>query len=217
MPCVALSDVINFREETMGAVVCLQRSSAAYVVLVALLPSSAAAVEGRALTAVCNPALVAPSGSLVGGYWRSKGGEGSIYGCPTTRETGFPNKRGSIQRFKNGQIAWSPNMGGGNLLRVYQKNGKINLRWGPTSRDWDFFHVRWNINANPNPAHEVQRRVARETAWTGSYSFNPYPNVSHQGDRYDVFNFSFQGCDRGLFSSDCGPWSNVNIHTVWRS
>ncbi|MFE0154186.1 LGFP repeat-containing protein [Nonomuraea sp. NPDC059007] len=109
----------------MGAVACLQRSTAAYVVVVALLPSPVAAVEDaerEASIAACNSALVAPPGSLVGDYWRSKGGERSIYGCPTTRETGFPDKRGSIQRFKNGQIAWSPNMGGGNLLRVYQKN-----------------------------------------------------------------------------------------------
>ncbi|MEV4222811.1 hypothetical protein [Nonomuraea sp. NPDC049725] len=192
----------------------VRRSAVVCSVVAALLP---AAPSAHGDMAACDPALVAGAGSLVGDYWRSKGEETSVYGCPVTQETGFPDKRGSVQRFRNGQIAWSPNMGEQNLLRVYRKSGKINLRWGPTSRDWDFFHVRWNIDAQPDPARDVQRRVARETPWTGSYAFNPHPGVSHQGDKYEVYNFSFQGCDRGTFGSTCGPWSNVNIHILWRS
>ncbi|MEU4547684.1 LGFP repeat-containing protein [Nonomuraea dietziae] len=193
------------------------RTACIYAVAVVLAPLAipSGGAPAIASTSACDLGLVAPRGSLVGDYWRSRGGQNSVYGCPVNTETGFADRRGSRQQFQNGQIAWSPNMGEGNLLRIYAKNGKINLRWGTTSRDWDFFHVRWVIEADPK--RQAQRRVKRETAWSGSYGFNPYPGVSHGGHLKEVFTFWFQGCDRGTFSSDCGAWSNVPVYIVWTS
>ncbi|MFI7416219.1 LGFP repeat-containing protein [Nonomuraea sp. NPDC049684] len=155
----------------------------------------------------CDPSLVAPSGSLIGGLWRSNGGERSVYGCPTTKEYGYPDKKGSWQRFTNGKIVWSPNLGDGTLVRVYQKGQNLVFKWSGLGRDWDFFNVRWSKDGG----RATQVRTGRLTAWSGQYVMAPYVRdgvgTTTNGHEVNTFAFVVQGCDRATFGSDCGPWS----------
>ncbi|WP_327106901.1 hypothetical protein [Nonomuraea glycinis] len=156
----------------------------------------------------CDPALVAPAGSLVGNLWRSNGGETSAYGCPTSKEYGFASQRGSYQTFRNGKIVWSPNLGGGTLVRAYYAKGKAVFRWSGLGRDWDFFNVRWSRDGGK----ATQVKVGRLTPWSGVYSVDPtcvdgYCITSNGHGGLTKATFIVQGCDRGTFSSDCGPWS----------
>ncbi|WP_406312618.1 hypothetical protein OHA77_29225 [Streptosporangium sp. NBC_01639] len=201
----------------LGLAAAVATAAAAFAVPAAAQASTA----GRA----CNASLVAPEGSLIGGLWRSNGGENSVYGCPVTKEFGYPDKRGSWQEFRNGKIVWSPNLGNGTLVRVYESGQKIVFKWSGLGRDWDFFNVRWSKDADLGN-RTVQVRVARQTPWSGILSFHKDlrdvafkpgepemldDHVSH-GRSTDRWSFTVQGCDRGVFSSDCGPWSITNIY-----
>ncbi|MFE3448866.1 LGFP repeat-containing protein [Nonomuraea sp. NPDC059194] len=196
--------------------------AAAVTAAVALLaPATAQAsttqASTTAATSSCNPALIAPHGSLIGGLWRDNNGENSVYGCPVTREFGFENTKGSWQRFENGKIVWSPNVGGGALLRVFKKNGKMFFKWDGMGRDWDFFNVRWSKDAELGN-RTTQVKVKRLTPWSGQFSITTNPAVdfestSSHGRSTDTWRFVVQGCDRGTFSSDCGPWSITNVYT----
>ncbi|MFI6483573.1 LGFP repeat-containing protein [Nonomuraea sp. NPDC050663] len=175
--------------------------TAATAIAISALPASAS---------VCDPSLEAPAGSLVGDLWRSNGGERSVYGCPTTKEYGYAGQQGSYQQFRNGKIVWSPNLGGGTLVRAYYANGKAVFRWSGLGRDWDFFNVRWSVNGGK----ATQVKVGRLTPWSGAYSVDPtcqdgvcMTSNGHGGLVRAAF--IVQGCDRGTFSSDCGPWSIV--------
>ncbi|MFB9894160.1 hypothetical protein, partial [Planobispora takensis] len=127
------------------------------------------------------------------------------------------------QRFRNGKIVWSPNLGEGTLIRAYRAaSGRIIFRWDTTGRDWDFFNVREVYEPQlGNPERQV--KVGRLTPWRGLHrwdgngydryvaSVSPHGETvedssSHGGDE-DRIHFRVQGCDRGTFSSDCGPWS----------
>ncbi|GIH24993.1 hypothetical protein Aph01nite_33030 [Acrocarpospora phusangensis] len=168
-------------------------------------------VPAPAQAATCDPALIAPEGSLIGGLWRSNGGETSVYGCPVTREYNYASVKGSYQRFANGKIVWSPNLGGGALLRVFPKGRNVVFKWSGLGRDWDFFNVRWVVDAHLGNGTQ-QVKVARTTPWSGSFVLpknapREYDNTSSHGRTTDVWRFQVQGCDRGTFSSDCGPWS----------
>ncbi|MEU5866561.1 hypothetical protein ABZ815_35675 [Nonomuraea sp. NPDC047529] len=160
-----------------------------------------------AAVSACDPSLVAPAGSLIGGLWRSNGGEQSVYGCPTTKEFGYPDKKGSWQRFTNGKIVWSPNLGNGTLVRVYQKGQNLVFKWSGLGRDWDYFNVRWSKNGG----RATQVQTGRLTAWSGQYLIAPYVQggvgTTTNGHEVDKFAFIVQGCDRTTFGSDCGPWS----------
>jgi hypothetical protein len=159
--------------------------------------------------AACDPALVAPSGSLIGALWRSNGGEKSVYGCPTSKEYGFAGKRGSYQTFRNGKIVWSPNLGGAALVRAYHTGNKVVFRWSGLGRDWDFFNVRYSKDGGP----VTQVRVGRLTPWSGVFSLSPHcgggvcSTTNGHSTLTSTYAFIVQGCDRGTFSSDCGPWS----------
>ncbi|MEV5898005.1 LGFP repeat-containing protein [Nonomuraea fuscirosea] len=171
-------------------------------------------------TSACDPALVAPRGSLIGDFWRSKGGANSVYGCPTTKEFGYPDKKGSWQRFRNSKIVWSPNLGNGTLVRAYFTRDRVSFAWSGLGRDWDYFNVLWDKNGNGNR----QVRVIRQTPWSGGFSLPvdvhaPSLNgeeamtCSAHGGCRTTFSFSVEGCDRGTFSSDCSPWSIPNSVT----
>ncbi|GAA0384751.1 hypothetical protein Acor_47880 [Acrocarpospora corrugata] len=164
----------------------------------------------------CDPALIAPNGSLIGGFWRSNNGENSVFGCPVTKEFGYPDKRGSWQRFETGKIVWSPNLGDGTLVRAFEKGPNMVFKWSGLGRDWDFFNVRWSKDAQlGNRTYQV--KVGRLTPWSGQFTITKNPavdfesTVSH-GRTTDTWRFVVQGCDRGTFSSDCGPWSITNVY-----
>ncbi|GIH22268.1 hypothetical protein Aph01nite_05780 [Acrocarpospora phusangensis] len=192
----------------------MNRTARALLGLAATVTAAAAIVaapsSAQATTAACDPALIAPNGSLIGGLWRSNGGENSVYRCPVTKEFGYPDKAGSWQRFQNGKIVWSPNLGNGTLIRVFQKDGKIVLKWSGLGRDWDFFNVRYSQDGG----RAVQVKQARLTPWSGQFSLTPFVHngvgSTTNGHSSSTFAFIVQGCDRGTFSSDCGPWSIAN-------
>ncbi|MFC4113135.1 LGFP repeat-containing protein [Nonomuraea zeae] len=165
------------------------------------VPSAASAASA------CDPALVAPAGSLIGGLWRSNGGETSVYGCPATKEFGYPDKRGSWQRFANGKIVWSPNLGDGTLVRAYRKGQNVVFKWSGLGRDWDYFNVRWSKDGG----RATQVQVGRLTPWSGQYVMAPYVKdgvgTTTNGHEVNTFAYIVQGCDRTTFGSDCGPWS----------
>lgn len=190
----------------------------------ALLAATAATVAGLAVLTpapahaatsgtACDPALVAPATSLIGQYWRSIGGERSAYGCPVTKEYRYANKPGSYQTFQRGKIVWSPNIGPKALVRVYESGKNIVFRWNDTGRDWDFFQVRWAKDPQlRNKTRQV--RVARINPWSGVFTLPKnvaveYAHSVSHGRSKTSWQFSVQGCDRGTFGSDCGPWSNV--------
>ncbi|MEU8382632.1 hypothetical protein [Streptosporangium sp. NPDC048865] len=176
---------------------------------------AAAATQASTAKGTCDASLVAGPGSLVGGLWRSNGGENSVYGCPVTKESGYPDKKGSWQRFRNGQIGWSPNLGNGTLVRVYSKGDDIVFKWSGLSRDWDFFNVRWSKNGGK----ATQVKVGRLSPWSGQYLMSPSNCGKGGGEEVcpttnghliDRFAFTVQGCDKtGVFQrgTDCGPWS----------
>jgi hypothetical protein len=175
--------------------------TAAAAIALTAAPASAAGARGAA----CDPKLVAPQGSLIGAHWRSLGGERSVHGCPVTKEYGFAGKRGSYQEYRNGRIVWSPNLGEGALLRAYQSGNRAVFRWSGLGRDWDYFNVRYSRNGGP----ATQVEVRRLTPWSGIFSLNTCPGLcsTTSGHATDRYAFVVQGCDRGLFGSDCGPWS----------
>jgi hypothetical protein len=166
-----------------------------------------AAPQAASASSACDASLVAPQGSLIGDLWRSNGGETSVFGCPTTKEFGYPDKKGSWQRFRNGKIVWSPNLGGGTLVRVFQKGQNIVFKWSGLGRDWDYFNVRWSKDGGK--ATQVQ--VGRLTPWSGQYLMSPYVKdgigTTTNGHEVNKFAFIVQGCDKTTFGSDCGPWS----------
>ncbi|WP_449062778.1 LGFP repeat-containing protein [Planomonospora algeriensis] len=180
--------------------------AAAAVTAAAVIAPVTAAQAATARTA-CDASLVAPPGSLIGGLWRSNGGQSSVYGCPVTKEYGYADKQGSWQRFRNGKIVWSPNLGGGALVRVYGKGQNIVFKWSGLGRDWDFFNVRWSKDGG----RATQVQVRRLTPWSGQYVMSPYVKdgigTTTNGHEVNRFAFVVQGCDRGVFGSDCGPWS----------
>lgn len=153
------------------------------------------------------PVAGGPQGSLIGGLWRSNGGETSVFGCPTTKEFGYADKKGSWQRFRNGKIVWSPNLGGGTLVRVFQKGQNIVFKWSGLGRDWDYFNVRWSKDGG----NATQVQVGRLTPWSGQYLMAPYVQggvgTTTNGHEVNKFVFIVQGCDKTTFGSDCGPWS----------
>ncbi|WP_182909268.1 LGFP repeat-containing protein [Microbispora sp. H13382] len=177
--------------------------------------TTVAVSTSTANAATCDPSLVAPAGSLIGDLWRSNGGETSVYGCPVTKEYGYADKRGSYQEFRNGKIVWSPGLGNGALVRAYYAGGKAVFRWSGLGRDWDFFQVRWSTTAG---GQTTQVKVGRLTPWSGVYSVHPTCYWSKEDGEnicvttnghggYVKASFIVQGCDRGTFGSDCGPWS----------
>ncbi|GGM72112.1 hypothetical protein GCM10010106_18040 [Thermopolyspora flexuosa] len=173
---------------------------------IALTATSANAATTSA--AACNPALVAPTGSLIGRLWRNSGGEKSVYGCPTGKEIGTASPRGSYQNFQYGKIVWSPNIGPYALVRAYVSGNKVVFRWSDTGRDWDFFNVRYSAGGRPF----TQVKVARINPWSGAFSLSPGCGngvcSTTSGHGTGTYVFHVQGCDRGTFKSDCGPWSN---------
>ncbi|MFE3448867.1 LGFP repeat-containing protein [Nonomuraea sp. NPDC059194] len=187
-------------------------ASAATAAAVLAVPAAAQASTAGAVPAstarACDVQLVAPHGSLIGGLWRANGAANSVYGCPTTQEFGFPDKLGSWQRFRNGKIVWSPNLGDGTLVRVFAKGGGTAVfKWSGLGRDWDFFNVRWSKDGG----RATQVKVGRLTPWSGQFTLSPYGQdglgSTTGGHEVNTFAFVVQGCDRGTFSSDCGPWS----------
>ncbi|MDP4505948.1 LGFP repeat-containing protein [Nonomuraea turcica] len=166
-----------------------------------------AAPQAASASSACDPSLVAPQGSLIGGLWRSNGGETSVFGCPATKEFGYADKKGSWQRFRNGKIVWSPNLGGGTLVRVFQKGQNIVFKWSGLGRDWDYFNVRWSKDGG----NATQVQVGRLTPWSGQYLMAPYVQggvgTTTNGHEVNKFAFIVQGCDKTTFGSDCGPWS----------
>jgi hypothetical protein len=166
-----------------------------------LIPTAA-----QARTA-CDPNLEAPKGSLIGDYWRSKNGPTSAYGCPTTPEYGYPDKRGSWQLFKAGKIVWSPNFGPGALLKVWRKTGAAHFAWHGAGNDWDYFNIMWK----PAGRNWAQGEVKRTDPWTGSTSLDRSYFVPDNDENGTIrINFKVQGCDRGEFPTyraNCGPWS----------
>ncbi|MEV5898006.1 LGFP repeat-containing protein [Nonomuraea fuscirosea] len=183
------------------------RSLTALAAVVATAAVCLAGPQAASASSACDSSLVAPAGSLIGGLWRSNGGERSVFGCPTTKEFGYPDKKGSWQRFRNGKIVWSPNLGNGTLVRVFQKGGKVVFKWSGLGRDWDYFNVRWSKDGG----RATQVEVGRLTPWSGQYRKAPYVQggigTTTNGHGFDTFAFVVQGCDRTTFGSDCGPWS----------
>ncbi|MFD1935016.1 MULTISPECIES: LGFP repeat-containing protein [Nonomuraea] len=175
-------------------------------------PGAAQAATARA----CDVHLVAPHGSLIGGLWRSSGAANSVYGCPATQEFGFPETLGSWQRFENGKIVWSPNVGDTALLRVFEKDGKMFFEWDDMGREWDFFNVRWSLDAElGNKSTDV--RVKRVTGRSGRFSVTTGPaedlgGASSRGRPAETWRFAVQGCDAGAQGSECGPWSIANVY-----
>jgi hypothetical protein len=190
----------------------MRNLSRALLGLAATAASLTVAFTGPAAArTACDPALVAPQGSLIGDLWRSNGGESSVYGCPVSKEYRYASVRGSYQRFAHGKIVWSPDLGNGTLLRVFPKGKNIVFKWSGLGRDWDFFNVRWVVDAHLGNSTQ-QLKVARTTPWSGSLVLprnapREYDNSVSHGAATDVWRFAVQGCDRGTFSSDCGPWS----------
>ncbi|WP_326642695.1 hypothetical protein OIE67_20590 [Nonomuraea fuscirosea] len=190
------------------------RSLTALAAVVATAAVCLAGPQAASASSACDSSLVAPAGSLIGGLWRSNGGERSVFGCPTTKEFGYPDKKGSWQRFRNGKIVWSPNLGNGTLVRAYFTRDRVSFAWSGLGRDWDY------KNGNGNR----QVRVIRQTPWSGGFSLPvdvhaPSSNgeeamtCSAHGGCRTTFSFSVEGCDRGTFSSDCSPWSIPNSVT----
>ncbi|WP_327049241.1 hypothetical protein OG320_16010 [Microbispora sp. NBC_01189] len=185
-------------------------AAAAITGLAVTIPVTVTATSAFAATSGCDSSLVAPAGSLIGNLWRSNGGESSVYGCPVSKEYGYPDKRGSWQEFRNGKIVWSPNLGNGTLVRAYRSGHKVVFRWSGLGRDWDYFNVRWSKDGGK----ATQVKVGRIDPWSGSYSITPYCDgevcSTTAGHEVNKFAFIVQGCDRsGLFQagSECGPWS----------
>lgn len=168
---------------------------------------AAPGVAQASTTRACDVHLVAQHGSLIGGLWRANGAANSVYGCPVTQEFGFTDKQGSWQRFRNGKIVWSPNLGNGTLVRVFAKGNTAVFKWSGLGRDWDFFNVRWSKDGG----QATQVQVGRLTPWSGQYTLSPYARdgvgTTTNGHEVNRFAFIVQGCDRGTFGSDCGPWS----------
>lgn len=165
------------------------------------------AAPSPAQATACDPALISGPGSLIGDFWRSNNAGNSVFGCPIKRETRYANRPGAYQSFQNGQITWSPELGNGTLVRVFQKNGKVVLKWSGLGRDWDFFQVRYTRDGGP----ATQVKLGRITPWSGEFKLNPYVSggvgTTTNGDSTTLYRLTVQGCDRGTFSSDCGPWS----------
>lgn len=167
----------------------------------------------HASATACNPALVAPAGSLIGRYWRSIGGERSAYGRPVTKEYRPAGRPGSYRTFRRGGIVWSPDIGPKALVRVYESGKHIVFRWNDTGRDWDFFQVRWSKDAEPGDK-TYQVRVARIVPWSGGCKLPEnvvvdYAGSSGHGRTPTDWRFRVQGCDHGFFGSDRGPWSRL--------
>ncbi|MFG1709680.1 LGFP repeat-containing protein [Nonomuraea sp. M3C6] len=178
------------------------RSLIAVITGLASIAISPAAAAARG----CDRSLEAPAGSLIGRFWRSSGGPHSVYGCPTTKEYGYADKPGSWQRFANGTIGWSPDLGGGALVRVFS-DGDLVLKWSGLARDWDFFNVRWSRDGG----RTTQVKVRRSTPWSGQFVLAPFVSggvgTTTGGEEQVPFAFIVQGCGRTTFGSECGPWS----------
>ncbi|TMR23734.1 hypothetical protein ETD86_07000 [Nonomuraea turkmeniaca] len=183
------------------------RSLTGLAAVVATAAVCLAVPQAASASSACDSSLVAPAGSLIGGLWRSNGGERSVFGCPATKEFGYPDKKGSWQRFRNGKIVWSPNLGNDTLVRVFQKGDNIVFKWSGLGRDWDYFNVRWSKDGGK--ATQVQ--TGRLTPWSGQYRMAPYVQggvgTTTNGHGSDTFAYVVQGCDKTTFGSDCGPWS----------
>ncbi|GII96060.1 LGFP repeat-containing protein [Sinosporangium siamense] len=186
-------------------------AATAVVALLAAPAATGAATRGIA----CDPALIAPTGSLIGNMWRANGGGSGVFGCPTTREFGIPGVRGSWQEFRNGKIVWSPNQGPNLLLSMHRRDRQVVFRWSTTAPfNYDFFLVRWSRawGFPVSPDQQVKVTGGSRTGGRLTVDFprgEPGVGRSSSDGKTAGFAFKVEGCDGTFFGrSSCRQgWS----------
>lgn len=177
-----------------------------------------AAAHASTIRSGCNPAFQ-PFG-LIGEFWRTMLAESGVFGCPIQAERAIGN--GAKQQFRGGTIVWSPRSGPSAMMSVRRlpaPDRRLVLTWERMGQDWDFFQVR--ININPQDGNRTrQLKVARQTPWQGGMTIKPGDfmdfgsTTSGHSRQFNKITFAVQGCDRGTFGTDCGPWSE-NVTYTW--
>jgi|GEM_PF-4330858 len=145
---------------------------------------------------------------FIGEKWRRMGGPNSPMGCPLDdREIPLP-EGGTIRRFWNGTMAWTPRNGPQLITVAYQAGNNIYVAWGDsTPFNYDFHIVSWNING----VHDDQDDVV--TQRTGGWFVLRNVPIGRTID------FRIAGCDevglRGQKARCRQGWSNpVSVFTV---
>ncbi|MGI5292196.1 LGFP repeat-containing protein [Nonomuraea polychroma] len=178
------------------------RALLAAAVTAAALVTTPAVAQAQTSAMACNPSLIPEPNSLIRRFWESKGGEDSAYGCPTSKEYGYPDKRGSWQVFEYGKVVWSPNFGEKAVIRLYRQDWGITFAWQGASRDWQRYNVMWKTSGGAwQQKSDIPRRYMRINK--GYFQSDGDDNQSTR------VHFKVQGCNSvGVFSgSECGVWS----------
>lgn len=150
-------------------------------------------------------------GGLIGDFWRSRGGERSLFGCPTGPaedrvSDAFGTFLGTRRDFAGGQIVWSPPQGPNLLVCLFRDPQRIIpghgtadhlvFEWTDTRPfSYEQWIVRWSLNAGPPVVPNAQEDVT--PGGIGGVFSVPYPGhlpVGGDGKRVGV-EFIVEGYD----------------------
>ncbi|WP_154490811.1 MULTISPECIES: hypothetical protein [unclassified Paracoccus (in: Bacteria)] len=158
------------------------------LVLTGAVPLLVAAKGAQACEAADQPY------GLIRDVYQTLGGEGGNLLCPLAPERDGPSG-GRVQDFRNGGVAWSPNVAPHAFHAVYRAGMNLRVVWGVEPWSYDIFILRWDVNGQNMGQIDVdgdQRRADIPILAEGLHSI------------------SFQGCDRRPSgTSRCNHgWSN---------
>lgn len=108
-----------------------------------------AAVLGSAASmaaAQCPAGSPTPYG-LIGDTWQSYFVQSAI-GCPIEPEHDVPGRRGRLQTFANGQIAWTPDQGPKMTIWAIRNKAHFRVQWDSNDPTWSYdkYLIRWDRN-----------------------------------------------------------------------
>jgi len=123
---------------------------------------------GPAAAAECPAGGPVPYG-LIGDTWRRYFVKDRI-GCPTEPEHDVPGRKGRLQTFQKGQIAWTPDQGPRMTIWAIRDKAHFHVRWSTNEPTWSYdkYLIRWDRDG-----HNLgQREISGTTEGWWDFDFN---------------------------------------------
>ena len=134
----------------------------------------------------CPPSFPQPYG-LIGATW-----DANVWpriGCASEPEHDVPGRRGRIQTFEFGQIAWTPDQGSKMTIWTIRDKNKIHVHWDANDPGWTYgvFILRWDKGFNNLGQRDISG--TREGWW--DFEFN----------EPGAYSFVVEGCDEHFLAA----------------
>lgn len=145
---------------------------------------------------------------LIGERWNDLDGQHGPLGCPTGDERDVPGRRGRIQTFEHGEIAWSPDQGAHTVVAAYADADNIIVNWGDTSPlNYDKFVVTWDRDGGVPQSQDVSSYIDR------TYGF-----MAIRHPVLGTYTVRVHGCDVNPTDPNdviCRDGDTIPVHARW--